>query len=55
MNDARHGTSALTNHSADDGPRYGEITECELCENERLCTDRFGLVTCQRCQAEFLP
>ena len=55
MNSPRHGVSAYTNRSDRSGPRYGEITECELCENERHCTDRCGLLTCRRCQADFLP
>jgi len=55
MNPASRGPSALTNTANSDGPQYGEITECELCENERHCTDRCGLVTCPTCQADFLP
>jgi len=55
MNHSNRGPSALTNDSTSDGPRYGEIAECELCENERHCTDRCGMVTCRRCQDDFLP
>jgi len=55
MDRAKHGVSAYTNDTSNNGPRYGEITECELCENERLCTDRYGMCTCRRCQADFLP
>jgi hypothetical protein len=33
----------------------GQWTECELCGEERLCTERCDMVTCQRCQVDFLP
>jgi len=55
MNRSTSGISAYGDGTTDTGPRYGEITECELCENERHCTDRCGMVTCRRCQADFLP
>jgi len=35
--------------------RYGKQVECELCETVKRCIDRYGLVTCERCQTEFLP
>jgi len=35
--------------------RYGQKIECELCGEARNCTTRGGLVTCEDCQAEFLP
>jgi len=34
---------------------YGELATCEICEVEQQCFDRFGMVTCQACQAEYLP
>lgn len=43
------------------GPRkqseyyYGEQATCELCEVEKQCFDRYGMITCQACQTEFLP
>gem|GEM_PF-2617821 len=55
MNPSSRDTSALTNDSTNDGPRYGEIATCELCEKERHCTDRCGMLTCRTCQADFLP
>lgn len=35
--------------------RYGKQAECELCGSVRQCVDRYGLVTCQTCQSEYLP
>lgn len=32
-----------------------EQLECELCGRTRQCTERFGMVTCEPCQDEFLP
>jgi len=55
MNPSSRDKSALTNGSTSDGPRYGQITECELCQNERHCTDRCGMLTCSACQDDFLP
>ncbi|WP_262176134.1 hypothetical protein [Haloarcula laminariae] len=34
---------------------YGERATCEICEVEQQCFDRFGMVTCRACQAEYLP
>jgi len=34
---------------------YGQRVECELCQTVQQCFDKYGLVTCQRCQNEFLP
>ncbi|MDS0281373.1 hypothetical protein [Haloarcula onubensis] len=34
---------------------YGERATCDICEVEQQCFDRFGMVTCQACQSEFLP
>ena len=34
---------------------YGELATCEICEVEQQCFDRFGMVTCQACQTEYLP
>lgn len=35
--------------------RYGRRVECELCQTVQQCVDRYGMVTCQECQTEFLP
>jgi len=34
---------------------YGELATCDICEVEKQCFDRFGMVTCQACQTEYLP
>ncbi len=34
---------------------YGELATCEICEVEKQCFDRFGMLTCQACQTEYLP
>jgi len=35
--------------------QYGKRVECELCQTVQRCADRYGMVTCQTCQTEFLP
>ena len=55
MKHPKHSQSAMTNDSKSEEPRYGEITECELCETEQHCTDHCGIVACRRCQDKFLP
>lgn len=34
---------------------FGKLVECELCGETQRCFTRFGLVTCERCQRDFLP
>ena len=34
---------------------YGEYATCEICGEQRTCTEEFGLVTCQSCHVDFLP
>ncbi|MBX0296278.1 hypothetical protein [Haloarcula nitratireducens] len=29
--------------------------ECELCQEQGRCLDRFGIVACRSCRASFLP
>jgi hypothetical protein len=28
---------------------------CELCESEKLCTEKFSMTVCLSCDAEMLP
>jgi hypothetical protein len=41
--------------NTDPGPRVGHHAMCELCENERRCFSRHGLVACRDCHHDLLP
>jgi hypothetical protein len=45
-------------HSETDNYGYtshGEVLECDLCGQTRICNERDGMVACQSCQRDLLP
>jgi hypothetical protein len=49
LGSSNRGDTRSTFHS------HTQHIECELCEEVRLCTERCRMITCQDCQADFLP
>jgi hypothetical protein len=55
MNDETTGSGGLNRPNQTHEYWHGRWVECELCQTEQQCFDRYGLVTCQTCHTEFLP